>query len=309
LAVELGISRVAVWKHIEALKKEGMEIEAVSGKGYHLINACDLVIPDDLHRILNNHFIGKILRYYPETDSTNEMAKRLCKQEDIPDGTVVLAGRQTGGKGRLGRQWQSPRGGLWFSVVLHPELPLSQVALLSLVCAVAVCRALKNWTDSRAMIKWPNDIFINGKKAAGILLEVSGEVDHIDYVVAGIGINVNIDTALFPDTMKDIATSLLELNRRYIDHTEVLAQVLASMESYYRQFIEEGFYNILAEFKADCLHLGKMVKVFRGSREIEGINTDVDESGSLIINTGTELEKITTGDVVLIGKQEEQGCI
>ncbi|MEN6462145.1 MAG: biotin--[acetyl-CoA-carboxylase] ligase [Syntrophomonas sp.] len=309
LASQLGISRVAVWKHIDALKDEGLEIEGISGKGYHLINAYNLVLPDEFSKQINTRFAGKVVRYYPQIDSTNEMAKRIYKQEKPPQGTVVLARKQTGGKGRRGRQWQSPPGGLWFSIILNPELPLPQIAILSLVCAVAVCHALKAFSPSPPMIKWPNDIFINGKKVAGILLEVSGELDHTDYVIAGIGINVNIETRLLPEAIRDTTTSLLEENDHCLDHSRVLALVLSNLERYYLQFTEEGFQNILMEFKEECLHLGKAVKISRGNRDIEGVNIDIDESGNLIIDTGAGIEKITTGDVVLIEKQEDQGCI
>ncbi|HEX3011147.1 MAG TPA: biotin--[acetyl-CoA-carboxylase] ligase [Syntrophomonadaceae bacterium] len=166
LASLLGISRVAVWKHIEVLKDEGLEIESVSGKGYHLKNAYNLILPDEFSKQINTRFAGKALRYFSQVDSTNEMAKRIFKQEKPPQGTVVLAGKQTGGKGRRGRHFESPPGGLWFSIILQPELPLTQIALLSLVCAAAVCEALKAFSPEPPLIKWPNDILIKGKKSS-----------------------------------------------------------------------------------------------------------------------------------------------
>lgn len=309
LALKMGISRVAVWKHIEALKQEGYEIEAVSGKGYHLIDAHNIIIPEVFNKVINTSLIGKNFLYYPQTDSTNELAKRLLKQQPIASGTVLVTGKQTEGKGRRGRHWESPRGGLWFSIILQPKLPLTQVALFSLVCAVAACEALKTFSVPQPAIKWPNDIFINGKKIVGILLEVSGELELTDYVIVGIGINVNVDINQFNQELKSSMTSLARENGRLFDQVEILAEILSMIEKYYFKFIEHGFSDILLEFKKSCFHLNRQVKIYNGSKNIEGINVDIDDMGSLVIDTGNKIEKITTGDVSLIAKQEEHGCI
>ncbi|MGI5920125.1 MAG: biotin--[acetyl-CoA-carboxylase] ligase [Syntrophomonadaceae bacterium] len=309
LAARLQISQLAVWKQIEELRKEGLEVEAVNGKGYRIKNACNLVVPTEITRHFNNALIGNSLKYYFQVDSTNELIKRLNQEARLPAGTVVVAGSQTGGKGRRGRNWFSPFGGLWFSVILYPTISLSQVALLSLVCAVAVCRALQSLSYWRPMIKWPNDILVNNKKIAGILLEVSNEANHVDYVIVGIGINTNINTKSLPLPVGADSTSWLEENNRYIENSKVLSAVLTNLEKYYWQFIEQGFANILTEFKGECLHLGEVIKVKRGLENITGVNVDIEESGNLIIDTGAGIERITTGDVFLIGKTGGQGCI
>ncbi|HEX3011341.1 MAG TPA: biotin--[acetyl-CoA-carboxylase] ligase [Syntrophomonadaceae bacterium] len=306
LATKLGISRVAVWKHIAALKEEGYNIIAVTGKGYCLADCKNIVLPDLLKKYLKTDFMAHEYYYYPCLDSTNNMAYRLVKQGNPSAGTVVAAGEQTGGKGRRGHGWESPQGGLWFSVILKPALPMQQTAVLSLVCAVAVCRALRGIIkNATAEIKWPNDIMIRGRKIAGILLQTAGEIDAAAYVIAGIGVNSNVEIDNLADELKLRATSLLAENGVAVDNTLLLATVLGSLEESYQCFLQEGFQPLLQEFKEYCAHLGKNVQVDTGNGLIQGINCDIDDYGSLIIDTGESKVRITTGDVYLVGRQGE----
>lgn len=306
LAARLGVSRVAVWKHIEALKEKGYIITAVSGKGYCLEDTSSIVRVENLKNILQTRFIAHDYRYYPCLNSTNEMAYRLLREGELPPGTMVVAGEQTGGKGRRGRHWESPRGGLWFSLVLTPALPMQQTALLSLVCAVAVCRALNEYLPAkRARIKWPNDIQIGGRKIAGILLETAGEIDAARYVIAGIGINSNIELDKLAPELRNNTTSLLNENHCLVDNTALLATVAYSLEKYYDQFLQQGFSPVLQEFKDCCCHLGQAIQVDMGNRVVEGINSDIDDYGSLVIDRGASRAKITTGDVRLVNEREE----
>jgi len=300
LAGQLGISRVAVWKHIEALKEEGYDITGIKGKGYSLKDYKSLIIPDEVVLNINNRLIGREIRFYTRVGSTNEIIKRMLIDEKLKEGTVVVAGRQEKGRGRLGRRWESPRGGLWFSLLLSPNLPLTRVALLSLVFAVAIARGLENFISHKIKIKWPNDIYVEDKKIAGILLELSGEFDGADYVIAGIGVNVNIKSSDFTRDLKDTATSLLEQCSESFDNSEVLIRMLQSIEDYYFKFIDYGFTDILEEFKGYCMHLGKEIQVNQCGRIVSGINTDIDIMGNLVINTGQEVIKISTGDINVI---------
>jgi len=301
LAEGLNISRVAVWKHIEALKEQGYDIRAVSGRGYQLAVRGGLIEAQVVQAALAGAQIGKRIIYLPRVDSTNEALKRLRLEENLEEGTLLAAGTQERGKGRMGRRWESPPGGLWFSVILQPRVPLEHIALLSLVFALAVNQTLDQYLPVPAAIKWPNDVYAGGKKLVGILLETSGEMDAPEYLIVGIGINTNIGAEDIPPAMRPLCTSVLEQGGVLVSHNELLAGVLQSLDQYYRRFLEEGFSNILPEFKAKCFHLGQQVEIQQGTRKISGTNIDINERGHLLVDTGEDIVEITTGDVHLLG--------
>lgn len=298
LAEHLGISRVAVWKHIEALKEEGYEITGVSGKGYQL-NDKGVIIPATVKAGLTGQLIGREILYYPRLDSSSEALKRSIRDNAVEEGTVYVAGKQERGKGRRGRRWESPAGGLWFSFLLRPDLPVSQIALLSLTFAVALARGLSNYGEP-VDIKWPNDIYCRGKKIAGILLEMSGEVDSADYLIVGIGINLNINPEDFPRPITTDVTSLLAEGGKVIAANDMLIAVLKELNRYYHEFLQSGFAGIRIEFKSLCMHLGKEIEAMQGLKSVQGINSDIDEMGNLIIENQDGRIRISTGDVRVV---------
>lgn len=297
LARRLGISRVAVWKHIEALKEEGYEITGVSGRGYQL-NDKGVIIPEVIKASLGGQLIGREIVYYPQLDSSSEALKRSLKDKVIEEGTVYVAGKQDQGKGRRGRRWESPAGGLWFSFLLRPNLAVSQIALLSLTFAVALAKSLKNLGP--VYIKWPNDIYYRDKKIAGILLEMSGEIDSTDYLIVGIGLNLNIKQADFPEPVAPGATSLMEEGGKKIAANDMLIALLQELNRYYQQFLQTGFAGIRIEFKSLCMHLEKEIEVVQGPKRIHGINSDIGEMGNLIIESQDGQLSISTGDVRVV---------
>ena len=201
----LGVSRTAVWKAVGELKEEGYVIEAVRNRGYRLVEGADVITQAELASMLHTQWIGTRLVYFDETDSTNTRARKLA-EEGAPHGTLVVADRQTAGKGRRGKSWVSPAGtGIWMSMVLRPSMSPMSASMLTLIAGLAVVRGVKESTGLEAMIKWPNDAVLNGKKICGILTEMSTEVECIRYVIPGIGINVNMDG--FPEEIKATATS------------------------------------------------------------------------------------------------------
>jgi BirA family biotin operon repressor/biotin-[acetyl-CoA-carboxylase] ligase len=300
IANQLNMSRVAVWKHINILKNEGYQVIGTKGKGYSLKDYHSIIVPEEVTANLNTRLIGKDIRFYSEVDSTNEVLKRMLMNNESKEGMVVAALNQEKGKGRLRREWNSPRGGLWFSLILNPSIALERVALFSLVFAVAVAAGIEQLVNEGITIKWPNDIYIREKKVAGILLELSGELDGTENIIMGCGINVNIKKHQFPGELQNGVTSLLEEYYKYFDNNELLITILQSIEKYYFRFITCGFEDILDEFKAYCNHLGKEVQVNQGDKTIIGITSDIDINGSLVINTGEKEVKLSTGDVSVV---------
>lgn len=192
LSEEFGITRAGIWKHMKSLKEAGYEIESVSNKGYKLIGTPDRIDEEEVTPFLKTKYIGRVFTHFEEIDSTNMEAKRVCAKSAI-DGMVITAEAQTKGKGRLGRQWQSPKSrGIWMSVVLTPDISPVLASKTTIIGAAAVYNALKDM-GIEAGIKWPNDIVVNGKKVCGILTEMNAEMDRINYIVLGIGINVNME--------------------------------------------------------------------------------------------------------------------
>lgn len=305
LAESLGISRVAVWKHIDSLKRSGYDIAAVKGKGYRLEHPEHAVIPAFIEKNLADPHWGKPVFYTAQTESTNLWARQLLETESLPEGTLVLASQQTGGRGRLGRIWSSPPGGLYFSLVLRPPLDLQRASLLSLVMAAACARSLQQYTGCSCGIKWPNDVMINERKAGGILLEASGEIDRLDYVVAGIGINVNLLPQDMPEEIRPLATSLAIAAGQYYDLSQLLVSLLQDLRHDYYRFLQEGFQPFLEIYKEHCIHWQQPIAVNTGNRQIKGVHKDIDTNGSLVIETNGEIISISTGDVHLIHYQEE----
>lgn len=300
LADQLGISRVAVRKHILVLKEMGYQISSVRNRGYRLEESHNLFIINEFKNNLLTEFMGKNLKFYPSLKSTNEQAKLLLKQEILPDGTVIIAGQQCEGKGRRGKYWESPSGGLWFSLINRPELSLQEIVLLSLVYAVAVSSALEEITGIKIELKWPNDIFIRGKKIGGILLELRGELEAAEYLVTGVGVNVNMEQKDFsPEISVKISSLFNETGQQY-SLGFVLAKILNSMELYYKRFIQGGIQDILDEFKSRCFHLGQEVQIEVNGKIIKGINIDLDIMGNLLIKTAREVRVISTGDLQVL---------
>ncbi len=251
LAQKLGISRVAVWKQIQKLKDMGYKITSDQNLGYCLVSRPDLLLPQEIQRGLSTNYIGKEIYYFPELKSTNIIAKEkaLHRAEGIGEGTLIIAERQSAGKGRLGRKWFSPVGGIWLSIILYPRLSPSYISRITLMTAVAVVRAIKICTQIESQIKWPNDILISEKKVCGILTEMSAELDIINWVVVGIGINVNIDHQDFPEDIQENTISLKETSGKEISRVKLIQTFLQEFEKYYEILKRREFFSILKEWK------------------------------------------------------------
>jgi BirA family biotin operon repressor/biotin-[acetyl-CoA-carboxylase] ligase len=301
LAEQLAISRAAVWSRIEELRAVGYDIEAGPHFGYRLINSPDALHADDLlARLGKTKIIGRDLRVFEETTSTNDVIEKLAR-DGVKEGVVVFAESQTRGRGRLGRKWISPgHKGLWFSILLRPNLRPQETTQLTVASATALRRAIAAKTSLRPEIKWPNDLLIDGKKVAGILTELSAEVDRVKHITLGIGIDVNLDAAEFPPELRKIATSLKIEAGEIISRAELATAILRELDREYTLICAGKFSAIADEWEAHCTTIGKNVTVHIGSRKICGRAESLDDDGALLVRTEHgHLERITGGDVVL----------
>lgn len=293
ISAECGISREAVRKHINKLKAAGYKIESVTNKGYRLSEIPDILDEEDIRDALKAKRMGSRLMLFDEVDSTNIVLKQ---NSSLPEGTVAAAEAQTAGRGRLGRSWSSAKGsGLWFSVLLKPDTAPEHVSLITLAAGLAVCRAI----GGSARIKWPNDIIIGSKKVCGILTEMSAETDAVNYVICGIGINVN--TPVFESELADKATSLLIETGQKHSRSELLASVLNYFEPYYDRLTESGFASLRSEYTQLCVTLGREVIINRRGSVLHARAVDISDSGELIIKTPDGTEALNSGEVSVRG--------
>ena len=306
LSRRLGVSRSAVWKAVARLRSEGYPIASAPRRGYRLDGPPDLLEKGTILAGLKTQTFGRSLSVFKSVDSTNEEAKRQAAQ-GAPHGAVFLAERQTGGKGRLGRHWDSPPGeGVWMSLLLRPAGPPAEASVLTLLAGLAVCNALRGECGCDAWIKWPNDIVAGGKKLCGILTEVAAEMDRIHWAVVGIGLNAN--QGAFPDEIAWKATSLrLETGRR-VERSAVLRRILLELEEAYRLYYEERRPGFLEAYQARCISLGRRVRAERGGNPLEGEAVAVTAEGDLLLRCGNgRLEAVRSGEVSVQGIYGEPG--
>jgi len=292
------VSRTAIWKHINSLKNAGYDIEALPRQGYRLKELPDVLNPEEVELSLKTRLLGRELHIYPELSSTNELAKKLAG-EGSPEGTIVLAERQLRGRGRMGRSWHSPaEKGLWFTVILRPDIKPYLASQLIFVAAVGVCRALRKVTGLEVGIKWPNDLLVDGKKVCGILTELGAEIDMLNYIVLGIGININQSEEDFAPELAASAASLRQLSHRSYRRLEVLQEVLYQLETVYEQYLQEGFPCILQAWKELNCTLGQRVEVITRDEIYQGIAEDLNEDGSLLVRDEKgEIRTVVVGDI------------
>jgi BirA family biotin operon repressor/biotin-[acetyl-CoA-carboxylase] ligase len=297
----LGVSRAAIWGHIEQLRQLGYEIEAGPHFGYRLVGVPDVLHADDLlARLGKRKVIGRDIRVFEQTTSTNDVIEKLAR-DGVKEGAVVFAESQTKGRGRLGRKWISPgRKGLWFSVLLRPDLRPQETTQLMVASATALRRAIQSETGLRPEIKWPNDIVIGGKKVAGILTELSAELDRVRHVILGIGVDVNLVAGEFPPELRKLATSLKIESGRAISRAGLATAILRELDFDYARICGGGFAEVADEWQEHCKTIGRQVTIQIGERRIRGRAESLDDDGALLLRTDHgRLERITGGDVTL----------
>jgi len=291
----LGISRQALWKHMQDLKEAGYEILAVPHLGYRLLSSPDRLYPYEVQSGLGTSLIGKNILYMESVGSTMDIAVEKG-MGGAPEGTIVLAETQTKGRGRLGRQWLSPKyKGLYFSLVLRPRLPPQYVPVLTLLVAIGVCEAVRAILSLDARIKWPNDIMLNNKKTGGILTELSAEADMTRFVVAGLGLNVNNG----PRSLPEGATSLCEFTGAQVNRIRLLQEILRKIESGYLQLQDSGSAFLIEKWRSYSTTLGRRVRIISQQQDLEGEAFDIDLDGGLLLRLDSGLQtKITSGEIL-----------
>lgn len=296
-----GVSRTAVWKVIHQLSEEGYKIEAVPKKGYHMLETPDVVLREEIESLMKTRWAGRKVVYRDTVDSTNNLAKTMAEAGE-PEGTLVVAEEQTGGRGRRGRNWSTPHGSaVAMSLILRPDIRPELASMVTLIMGLSVAKAVNQLYPLKAGIKWPNDVVIGGKKICGILTEMSAEMSGIHYLVIGTGINANVPE--FSPELKTIATSLsLELGKK-VNRAELIAVCMEYFETYYEQFIKAGDLSpLLKDYEALLLNLNNQVKVLEPGKEYLGISRGIDEKGELLVERedGT-VAKVYAGEVSVRG--------
>ncbi len=312
ISERFGVSRTAVWKVIRQLQEEGYQVEAVRNRGYHIVDSPDVMTKEELDSLMKTKWAGRNILYYDVTDSTN-LRIRQAGDEGAPHGTLAVADRQTAGRGRRGRAWESPAGSsIYMSVLLRPEISPFKASMLTLVMACSVAEGIeKSLRDQKTggaggtlppiQIKWPNDIVLNGKKLAGILTEMSAQVDYINHVTVGVGINVNITE--FPEEISRTATSLHLECGCTIRRSPIIASIMERLEENYETFLQtEDLTGLMDRYSAMLVNRGRDVQVIGGKETYQAHALGITPIGELVVRRadGRE-EKINAGEVSVRG--------
>ena len=307
ISEKFGVSRTAVWKVIRQLQDEGYQVEAVRNKGYHIVDSPDVITKEELDSLMKTRWAGRNIMYYEETDSTN-LRIRQADDEGAPHGTLAVADRQTAGRGRRGHSWSSPAGNsIYMSVLLRPDIAPSKASMLTVVMAcstaegITQCLAAEGGVVPQVQIKWPNDIIVSGKKLVGILTEMSAQIDYINHVAVGVGINVN--TTEFPEEIRETATSLRLECGHAVRRAPLIAAVMERLEENYEIFLKtEDLSGLIEKYSAMLVNRDRDVRVIGAKETYQAHAVGITPAGELIVRRedGTE-EKINAGEVSVRG--------
>lgn len=301
LCNRFGVSRTAVWKAINQLKEAGYEIEAQQNKGYRLMAAPDLMTEAEIKSLLHTDWMAKEVLYFDTIDSTNTKAQELA-EKGYPSGTLVVADKQESGKGRRGRSWVSPSGiGIFMTLMIKPDINPNNASMLTLVAALAVAKAITSVTGEEAMIKWPNDIVVNGKKVCGILTEMNAQFDYINHIVVGIGINVHNES--FPEEISQMASSLMiEAGGKRFHRAQIIAETMSYFEQYYDTFLKtQELSALVREYDKLLVNRNKSVRVLDPKEPFDGKAMGITPKGELIVDTWESRKLVSSGEVSVRG--------
>lgn len=301
LCNRFGVSRTAVWKAINQLKEAGYEIEAQQNKGYRLMAAPDLMTEAEIKSLMHTEWVAKEVLYFDTIDSTNTKAQELA-EKGYPSGTLVVADKQESGKGRRGRSWVSPSGtGIFMTLMIKPDINPNNASMLTLVAALAVAKAITSVTGEEAMIKWPNDIVVNGKKVCGILTEMNAQFDYINHIVVGIGINVHNES--FPEEISQMASSLMiEAGGKRFHRAQIIAETMSYFEQYYDTFLKtQDLSALVRDYDKLLVNRNKSVRVLDPKEPFDGKAMGITPKGELIVDTWESRKLVSSGEVSVRG--------
>ena len=306
ISQELGLSRVAIWKHVKTLQAQGCRIEACRHRGYRLIGVPDLPSEEAVGTQLQTRVLGRPLLFFREVDSTNRQL--VARATDAAEGLALVADHQTAGRGRMGRAWFSPAGAnVYLSILLRPQVSMAQIATLPLIVGCVVARTVEKFAPGIPVkLKWPNDLHVNGRKLGGILCELAAETDHVQHVVVGIGLNVNLRRRQLPTAIARSATSLAIETRRSFARAEVVAELLNQLEPAYNVWCAEGLEPFLPQIAGLDLLKGRTIRVEQtGRRQLEGVAEGIGVDGTLGLRQadGTHIA-LCSGDAHIVSQGE-----
>tara|TARA_B110000014_G_scaffold209891_1_gene161555 strand:+ start:1252 stop:2250 length:999 start_codon:yes stop_codon:yes gene_type:complete len=298
----LKISRVAVWKHIKKIRSLGYRIDSKQKRGYKFVNRTEKLLPWEVNKKIKSKLIGRRIYYFDEIDSTQNFALQISNNKN-ESGAIIIAERQTYGKGRLNRKWYSPEGGIWLSVIIHPEFQISDATIIPIAASLALCESIMKIHKIKTNVKWPNDITIDGKKIAGMLVDTSIRGNKVENMVLGIGINFAINIPQIEKRLKNTpnfygVTSLFPQKNK-ITKIELLVQFLLELEKVINDLTEGKKLEIIKNWSKHTDMFEKTISVNTGNGKISGIAKKIDLDGALIIKTGEKNRRIFVGDVTL----------
>lgn len=298
LSDELNISRSAIWKHMNELKKDGYEIEGKANRGYRIISYPNKLSENTISWGLETDWLGKNIVHKETLPTTQRVAHEMAL-DGARHGSIVIANEQTEGKGRIDRVFHSKKGdGIWMSVVLRPNILPYLAPQLTLLTATVLANVLDRYAGVQPQIKWPNDVLINGKKISGILTEMQAEQDQVLYVIIGIGININQEKTDFPADVQDKVTSLKMATNKAWDIVPLIQEILHTFEIKYNQFIETGFERVKHDWENYGFRLNERLKINTGRETWEGLFLGIAEDGALLAERKPgKIEKVYSGEI------------
>lgn len=300
----LRISRVAVWKHIKKIRELGYKIESKQKLGYRLESSSDKLLPWEIISGLKTKMFGKHTYYFDSVDSTQNQAMKMASR--AVHGTLIIAEKQTSGKGRLGRKWISPKGGIWLSIILHPKFDMSVITLFPIASALALSNAIEKTLNMKSELKWPNDITINGKKVAGMLVDASIESNKIENMILGVGINYNVEVKQIEKILKNTpnfyGVASLSEHHKTIKPVLLVQSFLLELEEIFNLLNKGEIKKIIKDWTKKSSTIGQNIELITEDGKIKGKAIKIDNDGALVISSNEKNKRITSGDITHIIK-------
>ena len=294
----LKISRVAVWKDIKKIRSLGYKIESKQNLGYRLVDTTKLLLPWEVTQNLNTKFLGKKVYYFNTIDTTQNFAMDIVTRNNM-NGTIIIAKKQTGGRGRMKRKWKSPVGGIWMSIIIHPKFAVSSTTLVPIAISLALCLAIEKTLKIKPELKWPNDVTVKGKKVAGVLVDTSIVSNEVEYMIIGVGINFKIKPNKLANVIKKTPNfyGVTTLVKKDENSLPLLHQFLYELENVFQMIDLKHIGKIVNQWTKRSSTVGRNVSIVTGNGKINGKAIKIDNDGALIISKGKNVERVLAGDI------------